>query len=121
MLGKKSKLLTFAATKTRLYLSGDKNGRDIRREICAKKLHTILSDALPERKLFCHKAEGMVKFNWTVVAEVVPGGKEDTPNIRWNKNLLEELGLDERARASTEGLFALSAGAGRGGPPPEYL
>ena len=76
----------------RVFLDGDKNPKQTRREILTKKLATVLHELYPQAELFANRRQGEVKLGWVALArfaDLTP----DSYRIEWN--------LPEAAKANS--------------------
>jgi hypothetical protein len=67
----------------RVFLDGDKNPKQTRREILTKKLATVLHELHPQAELFANRRQGEVKLGWVALArfaDLTP----DSYRIEWN-------------------------------------
>ena len=66
-------------TKSKLFISTDKNQKTIRRERDVKKVHRVIENMFPKRTTF-NKKEGVVFVDWKRVVRVdpQPGPRENS-------------------------------------------
>lgn len=81
----------------RLYLSEDKNGRQLRGEAELRRLVRALRQMYPERQFFGNKAKLIVSSDWRSLAKVEVGECSEPVVTKWNQLYVEEIGLDKAA------------------------
>ena len=67
----------------RVFLDGDKNPKQTRREILTKKLATVLHELHPQTELFANRRQGEVKLGWVALARIADL-TPDSYRIEWN-------------------------------------
>ena len=67
----------------RVFLDGDKNPKQTRREILTKKLATVLHELHPQAELFANRRQGEVKIGWVALARLADL-TQDSYRIEWN-------------------------------------
>ena len=67
----------------RVFLDGDKNPKQTRREILTKKLATVLHEHYPQAELFANRRQGEVKIGWVALARLADL-TQDSYRIEWN-------------------------------------
>jgi len=85
-------------TKELLFINPDKNGRQVKLEVGARKLTTYLKDKHPGKDIVClSKLEGIVGVAgvWKAVAKVVVVSSSDV-QVEWNPVLVQSIGVDTK-------------------------
>ena len=77
----------------RVFLDGDKNPKQTRREILTKKLANVLHELYPQAELFANRRQGEVKIGWVALARLADL-TQDSYRIEWN--------LPEAAKANID-------------------
>ena len=87
------------ASKELLFLNPDKNGRQVKCEVGARKLTTYLKNKYPGNEIVClSKLEGLVGIagKWKAIAKVVVDSPSEV-HVDWNPELVQKLGIDRPA------------------------
>ena len=95
----------------KFYVSVDKNPAQIRKEVLAKRLHTILSPLCPGKDLAVKKATGSVTVDRRVLVSVQLTG-EETARLNWCHAKRIELSVDQATVEQAFGHFVVAGGPG---------
>ena len=81
---------------TEIFVSRDKNGRQIRTEISTRRMRDAIHAAHPNLNLFVNKQQGTVSDGWTPLVKVEPHPDEPV-TIRWHTPAIEARNFDKDA------------------------
>ena len=90
---------------TRVYLDGDKNRKQIRKEVLSRKLQRVLKEKYPNNEFFNRKRDATISSDWVPLARVVVPDP-DTFRVEWNLKRATELSID---RAAVDEAFKIAA------------
>ena len=84
-----------------LFINGDKNGRQVKREVASRKLVAILKAAHTDKKIVClSKAEGIVGLAegkpWKAIAQVSVLSASNV-EVLWNNDVAGKIGVNKPA------------------------
>ena len=84
-----------------LFINGDKNGRQVKREVASRKLVAILKAAHTDKKIVClSKAEGIVGLAegkpWKAIAQVSVLSASNV-EVFWNDDVAGKIGVNKPA------------------------
>jgi hypothetical protein len=94
---------------SQIYFNPDKNGAQVRKEVLAKALAGMLSDAKTDKKFFLKRDLGQILVDKRPIALVVVTG-ESSARISWMHTKRIALGIDQ---AAIESGFAALVANGR--------
>ena len=88
-------------TQELLFINGDKNGRQVKREVASRKLVAILKAAHTDKKIVClSKAEGIVGLAegkpWKAIAQVSVLSASNV-EVFWNEAVSGKMGVNQAA------------------------
>ena len=77
-----------------IFASPDKNMKQVRTELAAKRLHRAISELVTGKPVHHNKRSGVVSVDWTPIAKVEAKPNDDFI-IQWNAASLAALGIDK--------------------------
>jgi hypothetical protein len=95
----------------KFYVSADKNPAQIRKEVLAKRLQTIISPMCPGKEMGVKKASGSVTVDRRVLVSVQLTG-EESARLNWCHAKRIELKIEQEAVEQAFGHFVVSGGPG---------
>ena len=78
-----------------IFASPDKNLKQIRTELTAKRLHRALSELTVGKDIHHNKRPGIVSIDWKPVAKVEAKPNDDF-SITWGTPILTDLGINKQ-------------------------
>ena len=85
----------------RLFISRDKNGAQVKRELDTRRLAGAWRAVCTDRPDFhVNKSEGVISINWVPVVRVDPQAGDDPSHLRWNSKWISENTINHEAVAA---------------------
>lgn len=78
-----------------IYLSRDKNPKQLRVEFFTKKLCKLLLVKLPEANIVQRRSKGLILVDWRQFAKIDCPDEDGEPSLQWKPSLLTQYGIDK--------------------------